>query len=120
MDTVIMPVVPIIYLGWYHQLKYFIDIPIANVLGGIVMNKKIFSKLPKNYQILLQKQFAIYLARLNRSTIKLNKKAKIIFAKRGINIIKWDKKQSKILRHKTQQIIKKMDYFLPSLLNKIH
>jgi TRAP-type transport system periplasmic protein len=73
-----------IALQWYTQAKYMVDYPLTCSSGAVLISKKYFDGLPKEYQEILIRNGQIYMKKLTEAGRIDNKKAKDELLKRGI------------------------------------
>lgn len=57
-DTVASPPVAAIALQWHGQVKYLLDLPVLFIWGGLVVDKKAFSKIAEADQAVLREVMA--------------------------------------------------------------
>lgn len=78
---------------WYTQIKYITDLPLAYVGGALVIDKKVFSKIPTPLQETTRNVCARYLLQLNDKTRKDNSEAFDLILKRGVKRVVPDASQ---------------------------
>ncbi|NUM35840.1 MAG: TRAP transporter substrate-binding protein DctP [Candidatus Brocadiae bacterium] len=86
-DTIYMTPLATLFLQWYMHTKYFLDMPVANAIGGMIVSKAEFDTLPENLQQLLRKKAAYYTKQMVKNTRDLNEKATLVFKKKGIQFL---------------------------------
>ena len=83
-DTIYISPVAAIALQWYRKVKYVVDFPIVDGSGAIVISKKAFDEMPKEYQVVVETVSAKYLRSLSVKTRKANDKAYAKLKKKGL------------------------------------
>ncbi len=86
-DTVYMTPLATLFLQWYMHTKYFLDMPVANAIGGMIVSKAEFEALPEDLQQLLRKKASYYTKQMVKNARDLNEKATLVFKKRGIQFL---------------------------------
>ena len=76
-----------ISLQWYTRINYMFDLPIANAMGAVVIDKKFFNKLPGKYQKLLVEESNKYLGKITAASRRDNAKSIEVMKKNGIEVI---------------------------------
>lgn len=79
-------------LQWFTRAKYFVDLPLADAAGAVLISKKYFDTLPKELQDILTKNGRIYIGKLTQMNRKDNLSAIEDIKKRGIVIQKVNDK----------------------------
>lgn len=59
-------------LRWHTYLQYCTDLPLCNVVGGLVITKKAYQRVPKSYQATLRTLSQKYIGQLLDKTRKAN------------------------------------------------
>lgn len=78
---------------WYTQAKYITDLPLGYVGGALVIDRRVFSKIPAPLQETTRNVCARYLRQLNDKTRKDNSEALDIILKRGVKKVVPDESQ---------------------------
>ncbi|UCD70477.1 MAG: TRAP transporter substrate-binding protein DctP [Syntrophobacterales bacterium] len=86
-EVVYAPPLAAIALQWFTKVKYMTDVPLAYSLGGILVDKGIFAKMPLNLQGIVKELFQYHSSLLNVRTRKDNEEAIRVMAKQGIKIV---------------------------------
>ena len=73
-------------LQWFTRAKYFVDLPLADAAGAVLISKKYFDTMPKDLQEVLIKNGRIYIGKLTQMNRNDNKSAVEDIKKRGITI----------------------------------
>jgi TRAP-type C4-dicarboxylate transport system substrate-binding protein len=87
-DVVYAPPGGAIALQWFTKTKYCTDVPLIYLVGGLVLKKSVFSKLPPNYQDAMRDSFNQHMSQLKHVIRKENQEALEVMAKHGIKILK--------------------------------
>ncbi len=96
-ETVFSSTYALIATQWFTKVYYMADFPITLMIGTVVLDKKLFDSMPKNYQIELRRLFKEHFAKLTKKVRKDNEDAREILAKKaGIKILPIDQKQKDI------------------------
>jgi len=72
---------------WNTQVKYITDLPIAYIGGALVMDKKVFARMPAPLQEKMKMVCGKHMQRLTERTRKDNADALDIILKRGVKKI---------------------------------
>jgi len=73
-------------LQWFTRAKYFVDLPLADAAGAVLISKKYFDTIPKDLQDILVKNGRAYIGKLTQMNRKDNISALEDVKKRGIAI----------------------------------
>jgi TRAP-type transport system periplasmic protein len=92
-DTVFSSPYTLIVTQWFTKVNYMADFPITFMLGGIVVDKKLFYSMPKNYQEIMRNLFTENFENLAIKIRKDNDNARISLGKNGIKFLPVDKKE---------------------------
>lgn len=87
-DAVYISPLAAISLQWYTRINYMFDIPIANAMGAVVIDKREFNKLPEKYQTLLVEEAKKYLGEITEASRRDNIKSIEVMKKNGVQIIR--------------------------------
>lgn len=87
-DTVTAPPVSTIALQWHSRMKHLLDIPLAYVVGTLVMDKRAFGKLSKKDQGVVKKIMAEKFKALGDINRSDNEKAMQALKNQGIQFTK--------------------------------
>ena len=120
-DAVYAPPLGIVGLQWHTKVNYLVDLPLAYSIGGLLIDKKIWSKIaPKDRENILQigKKFVPLITEANAQD---NIEALNSMKSMGIqfmNIPKSDIEEGKRLR---QKVVDKLQntYFSENIYNKL-
>ncbi|MGR3317668.1 MAG: TRAP transporter substrate-binding protein DctP [Candidatus Anammoxibacter sp.] len=74
-NAVYGPPIGVIALNWFKDVKYMLDLPIANAAGAILITKKYYKSLSPDHQGILKSTFRKHLVRLTQLTRKNNEKS---------------------------------------------
>jgi TRAP-type transport system periplasmic protein len=92
-DTVFSPTYALIVTQWFTKVNYMADFPITLMLGGIVIDKKMFNSMPKEYQTIMRSLFKENFEKLTMKIRKDNENARSSLEKYGIKFLTVDKKE---------------------------
>jgi len=87
------PPLAAIYLQWHSKIQYFLDYPMVNSTGALLIKKSIFNKLSNENQKIFKKTAKKYTRELIRLARKENEKALAVLKKEGIIFESPPKKQ---------------------------
>ena len=87
-DTVTAPPVSTIALQWHSRMKHLLDIPLAYVVGTLVVDKRAFGKLSKKDQAVVKKIMAEKFKALGDINRSDNEKAMQALKNQGIQFTK--------------------------------
>jgi len=102
-DTIFSSTYGVIVTQWHTRVNYMADFPITFMYGGLVVEKKLFNSMPKEYQILMKKLFTESFNKLSVKIRKDNANARNSIEKRGMVFLPVDKKE----QAKFEEICKK-------------
>jgi len=83
-DSFYSPPLAAIYLQWYSKIQYFLDYPMVNPTGALMIKKSIFDKLSKENQGIFKKTAKKYCRELIRIARRDNENAFAVLKKEGI------------------------------------
>lgn len=86
-DVVYISPLGAIQLQWFTKVKYMTDLPLIYSLGGVLVSKRIFGKIPSNLQEIVKKVFQYHSSLLNVRTRKDNDEAIRVMVKQGIKLV---------------------------------
>ncbi len=92
-DVVYVPPAGAISLQWFTKVKYFTDVPLVYLAGGIVVKKDIFKQIPQTSQNFILESFQQHLDQLKIITRNENRDAVKVMVKNGVKIITPSKDQ---------------------------
>lgn len=121
-DVVYSPPLGAIVLQWFTKVKYITRVPLTYALGGVVMTRKAFERIPKDHQTAFQEIFRKNLADLNAQTRRDNQEALRVMEQEGIESVQPSSQElmhfQKIAREATEGMAGKV--FPVELLQKIN
>ena len=83
-DSFYSPPLAAIVFQWFSKIQYFLDYPMVNSTGALLIKKSIFDKLSKENQKIFKKTAKKYCRELIRLARKDNEKALAVLKKEGI------------------------------------
>ncbi len=86
-DTVYISPLGAIAMQWFTKVKYMSGMPIADAMGGILITKRFYDKLPADLQLILKETVSRHMVRLIDLTRKDNNESIEIMKKRGIKVV---------------------------------
>jgi TRAP-type C4-dicarboxylate transport system substrate-binding protein len=92
-EVVYTPPTGAISLQWFTKIKYFIDVPLVYLSGGIVVKKDIFKQVSQPHQNLILETFQPHLEKLRTVTRNENREAIKVMMKHGVKVITPSKDQ---------------------------
>lgn len=93
-DTITAPPASTIALQWHSRMKYLMDIPLAYIVGTLVVDKKAFDRLNPKDQAVVKKIMAEKFDALSEINRNDNKKAMQALKNQGIKITKLSPKEA--------------------------
>lgn len=101
-DTTIAPPLGAIAFQWFTKTPYMSEVPLSNGIGGLLVARAFFDKLPVDLQTLLQRTGKQTSARLISETRRDNEKSLLVLRKNGVKMtLAWkdvDEKELYALR----------------------
>jgi TRAP-type C4-dicarboxylate transport system substrate-binding protein len=73
-----------IAMQWNTKVKCMLNIKIANVPGGVLINKKSWDAIPENYRAIVKASCAKYFEKLTQLSRKENEDALNVLKKQGV------------------------------------
>lgn len=98
----------IIALQWFTNVKYMLDLPLANASGAVLISKSYFDRLPSDLQQILVKNANIYLPKLTADTRKDNEQAIKTLVSKGITLTHPRSKSEVAYYYKTGEEARQM------------
>lgn len=74
-------------LQWHTRVKYMMDVPLADAAGAVLISKKMFNKLPVEYQTMLRDKGQEYMKKLVSLSREDNQKSIELMQKNGIQVV---------------------------------
>ena len=74
-------------LQWHTRVKYMMDVPLADAAGVILISKKMFDKLPEQYQQILKEKGRGYMQKLVQLSREDNAQSIELMKQNGIQIV---------------------------------
>jgi TRAP-type C4-dicarboxylate transport system substrate-binding protein len=106
-EVVYAPPTAAISLQWFTKIKYFTDVPLLYLSGGVVVKKDIFRQIPQASQNLVLESFQQPLEQLKIITRNENRDALKVMVKNGVKVVtstqdeidEYKRLSSKAIRH---------------------
>jgi TRAP-type C4-dicarboxylate transport system substrate-binding protein len=92
-DVVYAPPTGAISLQWFTKIKYMTDVPLAYVIGGLVLRKDTFNQIPQALQLMILESFQKHLDPLKNVTRDENRDAVQVMTKQGVKLVMPSKNQ---------------------------
>lgn len=86
-EVVYAPPAGAISLQWFTKTKFMTEVPLMYLIGGVVIKKNVFNKLPPNHQQVLMELYAKYMGQLRQVIRRENQEAIKVMAKHGVKLI---------------------------------
>lgn len=86
-EVVYAPPAVAISLQWFTKTKYMTEVPLMYLIGGIVIKKNVFQKLPPDQQQVLMELCAKYMKQIKLAVRQENQEAIQVMAKHGVKLI---------------------------------
>ena len=86
-DVVYAPPSGAISLQWFTKIKYMTDVKLIYLIGGLVMQKKVFNKISPDHQKILLETCRRHMNELKATVRKENEEAIQVMVKYGVKII---------------------------------
>jgi len=86
-EVVYAPPSGAISLQWFTKTKYMTEVPLMYLIGGVVIKKNVFQKLPPDQQQVLTALCAKYMDRIKLAVRQENQEAIQVMAKHGVKLI---------------------------------
>ena len=122
-DTTIAPPLGAIAFQWFTKTPYMSEIPLSNGIGGLLVSRAFFSKLPADLQALLQKTGKQTSARLITETRIDNEKSLIVLRQNGVKpMLAWkdvDEKELYALRDRAAAELIRSGYLPGEMVGRV-
>lgn len=86
-DVVYAPPIGAISLQWFTKIKYMTDVNLIYLIGGLVIQKKVFNKISPDHQKILLETCRHRMNELKTTIRKENQEAIQVMVKHGVKII---------------------------------
>ncbi len=86
-EVVYAPPAGAVSLQWFTKVKYLNDVPLNYLAGGLVIQKKLFERIPADHREILLESFANHMMNLKRTIRTENRDAMQVMAKHGVQIL---------------------------------
>ena len=86
-DGVYTSPLAMIALQWFTKVKYMMEISLADAAGAVLISKRMFNKLPAEYQKILLSKSKEYLVKLMKLSRQENQRSIEMLKKNGIKIV---------------------------------
>ena len=86
-DVVYASPLAAIALQWFTKVKYMTNLPLIYSLGGVLVSKRKFGKMPSDFQRIVEEVFQSHTSLLNKRTRTDNDEAIRVMVKQGIRLV---------------------------------
>lgn len=122
-DTTIAPPLGAIAFQWFTKTPYMSEVPLSNGIGGLLVSRAFFNKLPADLQALLQKTGKQTSARLITETRIDNEKSLTVLRKNGVKLtLAWkdvDEKELYALRDRASAELIRSGYLPGEMVGRV-
>lgn len=121
-DTVYCTPLAAIALQWFTKTRYVSSVPLTNAMGGLVVSRRFFDKLPPDLQRLLRDTGAVAGERLVTATREDNRKSVEALKQRGLIFVPpgagMDEQSLRALRDKAAAELMASHYLPAELIDR--
>jgi len=117
-DTTIAPPLGAIAFQWFTKTPYMTDIPVMDGIGGLIVSRQFFDKLPPDLQALLRKTGEAAGERLVSETRRDNAKSLAVLKQHGVTFTReWKDTDAELyaLRDRAAATLAKNGYIPASI-----
>lgn len=122
-DTTIAPPLGAIAFQWFTKTPYMSEVPLSNGIGGLLVSRAFFDKLPADLQTLLQKTGKQTSARLISETRRDNEKSLLVLRTNGVKMtLAWkdvDEKELYALRDRAAAELIRSGYLPGEMVGRV-
>lgn len=122
-DTTIAPPLGAIAFQWFTKTPYMSEVPLSNGIGGLLVSRAFFDKLPADLQALLQKTGKQTSVRLISETRRDNEKSLLVLRKNGVKMtLAWkdvDEKELYALRDRAAADLIRSGYLPGEMVGRV-
>jgi len=86
-DTVYASPVAVIAVQWFPHVKHMINVPLVNILAGLVVDRKVFEKISEDDQETLRKVCRRHIDSLTRQTRSDDQESRVVLQEKGITLV---------------------------------
>ena len=104
-EVVYAPPSGAISLQWFTKTKFMADVPLMYLIGGIVIKKKIFNKLPADHRQILLDLCSKHMKQLKLEVRRENQEAITVMPKHGVKLIRPSEEQINEFKALSQQFV---------------
>lgn len=108
-DTITTPPMAAIALQWHSRMKHLMDLPLAYIVGTLVVDKKVFHKMSAEDQATVKRVMGGKFEALNQINLSDNKKAKEALKNQGIKFTKLSEDEETPWRKLGEKASRKMN-----------
>lgn len=122
-DTTIAPPLGAIAFQWFTKTPYMSEVPLSNGIGGLLVSRAFFDKLPADLQALLHRTGKQISARLIAETRRDNEKSLLVLRKNGVKMtLAWkdvDEKELYALRDRAAAELIRSGYLPGEMVGRV-
>ncbi len=107
-DVVYTPPTGAILLQWFTKVKYMADVPLIYLLGGIVLKKKNYERMPPAFQQVFEESFQKHMHTLKQAIRNENQEAVRVMQKNGVQILTPSKEQIEEFKQLSQRAMQRL------------
>jgi TRAP-type C4-dicarboxylate transport system substrate-binding protein len=108
-DVVYAPPSGAISLQWFTKIKYMTDVNLIYLIGGLVMQKKVFNKISPDHQKILLETCRRRMNELKTTIRKENREAIQVMVKHGVKIITPTAEQVAEFKNVSDQAMQRLE-----------
>jgi len=98
-DTVFASFYALIATQWWTKVNYGADFPVTLMIGAMVVDKKLFDSMPKNYQTMMKEQFSTKFKTLSKKVRQDDLNSRKLLEKQGIKYLPVADKDKEIFQN---------------------
>ncbi|MBN2365173.1 MAG: ABC transporter substrate-binding protein [Calditrichaeota bacterium] len=95
-------------LQWYTRVKYMMNEPLTNAAGVVLISKKMFDKMPAEYQQILKEKGREYMQKLVELSRRDNRESIELMKKNGIELVEIPAQNLEDFRQAGEQVREKL------------
>lgn len=104
-ETVFNSLYGSIVLQWFTKTKYISDIPFGYAYGGLLLDRKKFSKMPESYQSMMKETARKHFSQLIIDTRKSNSDSRQVLQDNGVSMVIPESEDVKTMHDKREETV---------------
>jgi TRAP-type C4-dicarboxylate transport system substrate-binding protein len=104
-NVVYAPPAGAVDLQWFTKIKYITDVPLMFLTGGIVIKKKLFDRMPADYQQVLLESAKVHMDRLAQLVRAENNEALRVMQKYGVQLVQVSEDEQAAFRRLSEKAV---------------